>query len=413
MAVIKLRTAIVIVLTILAAAVFSLILLPRWQSRTKAGANFPKQTGGDQSLSVDPKPLPAESRGPGGTSVDKLDADKEAMWSPQGQPAAPRKSGQLPPVNFEAERVARGPAPDTPRSEFGKRPEPAENRGEAAGDGERPLNLRNLKEVSIESQPMESRRPNSEGLTEKTPNAVKYEQLKKLLGRMHDPLKGMDGDLGRNNNAQRSRILTKEALEKLAEKYNSDDGTEERFEIVDKGKEPEREIPLRFEPDNERERARPRERQPTFGMNKGPPNPKGGRWENTPDTNINRNNNNMMADRLPKSDNGANARAAMGINPDHQKVPTIATTPVLTTTTVPSTTTPPATTLPPTPNPAKDLPSMKRGSVVIRPERLPPPAIGSDIYYSLLTAPLYHNLRFSLQYLTWLQTVDPKQVSRN
>ena len=80
-------------------------------------------------------------------------------------------------------------------------------------------------------------------------------------------------------------------------------------------------------------------------------------------------------------------------------------------TTVPSsTTTPPATT---PPNPMKDLPSMERGSVDIRPERLTPPANSSDIYYSLLTAPLYHNLRFSLQYLTWLQTVDPKHVSLN
>ena len=60
--------------------------------------------------------------------------------------------------------------------------------------------------------------------------------------------------------------------------------------------------------------------------------------------------------------------------------------------------------------PVKDLPSMRRGSVEIRPERLPPPVHSSDIYYSLLTAPVYHNQRFSLQYLTWIQTVDPKQV---
>ena len=59
------------------------------------------------------------------------------------------------------------------------------------------------------------------------------------------------------------------------------------------------------------------------------------------------------------------------------------------------------------------LPFITRGSVEIRPERLPPPAHSSDIYFSLLTAPKYHNLRFSLQYLTWLQTVDPKQVTIN
>ena len=62
---------------------------------------------------------------------------------------------------------------------------------------------------------------------------------------------------------------------------------------------------------------------------------------------------------------------------------------------------------------ATSLPFITRGSVEIRPERLPPPAHSSDIYFSLLTAPKFHNLRFSLQYLTWLQTVDPKQVTIN
>ena len=60
-----------------------------------------------------------------------------------------------------------------------------------------------------------------------------------------------------------------------------------------------------------------------------------------------------------------------------------------------------------------DLPFIKKGNVEIRPERLPPPKNSSDIYFSLLTAPVYHNLRFSLQYLTWLQTIDPKQVCAN
>ena len=58
----------------------------------------------------------------------------------------------------------------------------------------------------------------------------------------------------------------------------------------------------------------------------------------------------------------------------------------------------------------QDLPFLTRGSVEIRPERLPPPAHSSDIYISLLTAPRFHDTRVSLQYLTWLQTVDPKQV---
>ena len=61
--------------------------------------------------------------------------------------------------------------------------------------------------------------------------------------------------------------------------------------------------------------------------------------------------------------------------------------------------------------PVKDLPSMKRGSVEIRPERLTPPAHSSDIYISLLTAAKFHDDRVSLLYLTWLQTFNPKQVS--
>ena len=53
------------------------------------------------------------------------------------------------------------------------------------------------------------------------------------------------------------------------------------------------------------------------------------------------------------------------------------------------------------------LPFITKGSVDITPERLPPPTNSSDIYFSLLTAPVFHNLRFSPQYLTWLQIVDP------
>ena len=47
----------------------------------------------------------------------------------------------------------------------------------------------------------------------------------------------------------------------------------------------------------------------------------------------------------------------------------------------------------------------------VKPERLPPPANSSDIYISVLTAPIYHDKRFALQYLTWMQTVDLKNVS--
>ena len=57
------------------------------------------------------------------------------------------------------------------------------------------------------------------------------------------------------------------------------------------------------------------------------------------------------------------------------------------------------------------LPSMTRGSVKIRPERIPPPAHSSDIYISLLTATKFHETRISLLYLTWLQTINPIQVS--
>ena len=53
------------------------------------------------------------------------------------------------------------------------------------------------------------------------------------------------------------------------------------------------------------------------------------------------------------------------------------------------------------------------GSAAVKttPERLPPPANSSDIYISVLTAPVYHDKRFAVQYLTWLQTVDVKNVS--
>ena len=358
----KPRIAVVIVITILAIAVFSLVLLPRWRSKT----NFPQQTG-DQSNAYT-KPLPAESRGT--AEVDKLDADKDAMWSPQGQQAAVKKPR---PIDSEVDRVAVPP----PRSDSDRRPEPAWKPREAAKDDERPpLNMSNLKEIkSIESQPQAAPKsgPSSKeelGDREKTPNALKYEQLRSLLGRMHDPIVRMNelegGDLKRNEKAQLSKKLGKEALEELAERYNNDgDGMpDERFEIVDKGK--EREMPLRFEPDDERDRAQQiRERQLTFGMNKQP-KPDGERRQRIdgqPDTNVIRNSNKMTGLPLRTETN--------------------------------------------------NLPSMKRGSVEIRPERLPPPADSSDIYYSLLTAPLYHNLRFSLQYLTWLQTIDPKQVSLN
>ena len=419
MAVVKPRTAVVIVITILAAAVFSLVVLPRWRSKT----NFPQQSG-DQSNAY-PKPLPAESRGT--VEVDKLDADKDAMWSPQGQQVAAKKP---PLIVSEVDRVAGPP----PRSDSDRRPEPAWKPREAAKDDERPpLNMRNLKEIkSIESQPQAAPKsgPSSEEEElddhEKTPNSLKYERLRSLLGRMHDPIVRMNelegGDLRRNEKAQLSKKLAKEALEKLAERYDNDGDRipEERFETVDKGK--EREMPLRFEPDNERDRAQQvRERQLTFGMNKQqkPDGERRQRINGQPDTNVIRNNNKMTG--LPlRTDSSDNTQAAMG-NPDHREKPTKVKTPALTITTTtttaspaPTTTvpTPPATTHSP-PNPAKDLPSMKRGSVEIRPERLPPPADSSDIYYSLLTAPLYHNLRFSLQYLTWLQTVDPKQVSLN
>ena len=384
MAVLKPRTAIVIVLTILAAAVFSLILLPRWQSTR---ANSPQQS--DQS-NVNPRPL---------TEVDKLDADKEAMWNPQGQPEATKTvlSSPINPQKPVAKRIG------LPHSESfdSQKPEPVKP-GEAVRDDGQRL-LRKLKETSMESQPQ---RPGAELNSEKTPNTLKYERLRSLLGRMHEPHKKLD-DLNRNDKPKLSKVLEKEALEKLLKKQ--DDEERERFEI-NKGK--GRGIPLVLDPDNEREK----ERQLTFGMNKGQERQRQQTFKGEAGMNLNRN---MGPSWPPTSDNGVNT--AMG-SPSlyRHKEPTKATSPVLTTTiaattsppltTVSSTTPPPPPPLPPTPNPVKDLPSMKRGSVEIRPERLPPPADSLDIYYSLLTAPVYHNLRFSLQYLTWLQTVDPKQV---
>ena len=58
------------------------------------------------------------------------------------------------------------------------------------------------------------------------------------------------------------------------------------------------------------------------------------------------------------------------------------------------------------------LPYITIGSIDIKPERKPPLANLSDVYISVLTAPVYHNSRFAVQYLTWLQTVDPKNVSQ-
>ena len=61
---------------------------------------------------------------------------------------------------------------------------------------------------------------------------------------------------------------------------------------------------------------------------------------------------------------------------------------------------------------AGGTPYIAIGTREIKPERLPAPVNSSDIYISVLTAPVYHNSRFALQYLTWLQTVDPKNVSQ-
>lgn len=43
-------------------------------------------------------------------------------------------------------------------------------------------------------------------------------------------------------------------------------------------------------------------------------------------------------------------------------------------------------------------------------EKVDLPQDGSDIYISVLTTPGYHDSRLSRQYITWMQTVHPKQV---
>ena len=428
MAVVKPRTAIVIVLTILAAAVFSLILLPRWQSTKTANSAPPVLEPSDQSASVNPKPL-SESL----AKVDKLEADKEAIWSPhdQGQPGATRKGMPPSPMNPETrkpggiERVGqdhlRRPesAFDSPRKTGS---EPAGRPGEEAErggiDGQRLL--RKLKE-SVDSQPPLHSSSKEPG--EKTPNTVKYERLMSLLGRMHDPLvkPGRDRDLAGNDKAKLSKVFAKEALEKLTKKYNNKKG-ESGLEI-DKPKEPGRDIPLLLGTDNDPPRPGPRARERQL-MNKVRELEGERPQEIKPaeaNTNLNRNNNdNNMPQRFDSSVNTAMGNPSPPSDRRHKEKPTTkaATTPVLTTTMATTTPQPPPlttvapTTLPPAPK-ALDLPSMMRGSVEIRPERIPPPAHSSDIYYSLLTAPVYHNLRFSLQYLTWLQTVDLKQVSES
>ena len=405
MAAVRLRTAVVVVLTILAAAVFSLMLLPRLR-------RAPDQSEANGAA------LPAESAL---TEVDKPAADKQAMWHPQAQakpeatwtnvlPPGKDPVAQRPGVMAERVGLPRSKSFGSPENDH---PRPAgipgdqEAPAELGDDG---LLLRKLKEISIESRPPQvPQRPNSDKLdSEKTPNSVKYERLKSLLGRMHDPhVEGVDRDLGKvDDRPKLTKILAKEAVERLAKKYDN--------ERLERGKGKEREMSLLFGTDNEQERGRgrARERQLMFGTNNGQEKEGERRQKSEGEAGTNLNRNGVVADWSRKPD--SHVISAVGNTHRHEE-PTKATSPVSTTTmaaTTPVPSAPPAPLPPaPPPNPVKDLPSMKRGSVEIRPERLPPPAHSSDIYYSLLTAPVYHNLRFSLQYLTWLQTVDPKQVS--
>lgn len=395
MAVLKPRTAVVIVLTILAAAVFSLVLLPRWQS-TKANSGSQRN---DQSS---PKSF-AESLV---TKFDKLEADKEAMWNRNPNPRAGQpettKSVLSTPMRVNSQKpvseihVVGASSSESFQESNG--PKPAPQKPPAAGgaegdDGQRLL--RKLKEISEES------RPQSPEKLERTPNAVKYERLRSLLGRMHEPA-NMETPVDlRDEKPRLSTILEKEALERLVKQRNDEEAGARPVRLdADKGQ--EREIPLRYGIDNRQERER-------LGISKGQERLRQLKYEGE----VHSRNDIMAPDLSPKADNSVNN--AMGnFNPslsDRHNAPTKATmrTSVLTTTSSFLTTV--SSTPQPLLNPVKDLPSLKRGSVEIRPERLPPPAHSSDIYYSLLTAPVYHNLRFSLQYLTWLQTVDPKQVS--
>ena len=349
MAMVRPRTAIVIILTLLAAAVFSLILLPRWQAK-KANSS---QT--DQSNNLLPLAVSVVK-----DKVDKLSADREAIWKPQGQPVAPISNSVSIPSSKETKTVESVSSFDTrePKSQI------VEEKPRAAVREEQRL-VKKQNKIKIESQPQ---RPED---LEKTPNALKYEKLKSLLRQMHEPR--VEAPVGfRNDKPKLSQVLEKETLEQLI---------------------------------NERDRQEGK-RPPGLEMDRG-----------GVDGTLNRNN--FAAPRLPpKADSSADT-AMRGGPAAYRHEPTKVTTPVLTTT-IATTTSPPVVTTTTTSSPPltttmnpviKDLPSLTRGSAKITPERLPAPAHSSDIYYSLLTAPVYHNLRFSLQYLTWLQTVDPKQVS--
>ena len=98
--------------------------------------------------------------------------------------------------------------------------------------------------------------------------------------------------------------------------------------------------------------------------------------------------------------------------------PSVSVTGLSTSRTEPITTAPtPTTTAPPsTSSPTLHVGRTKHGSDeqerrLTLAERVELPQDGSDIYISVLTTPGYHDSRLSRQYITWMQTVHPKQVS--
>lgn len=317
MALVKPRTAAVIVVTVIVAAVFSLVLLPRWQAARAVNSSQPS-TNADQSLA----------------KLDEPDPGSEAMWNPKDPSETSEKNVNPRKPVVESVPDASDRSPNLPPLNVEPKAKPREVLNVLKNDN---------RKIRVESQP--------KGAKDETPNALKYEKLLKLLRQIHDPQGDDTVDL-RNNKPKLSKELEKEALKVLAEEHHQQEG---------------------------------------WGSDgRDAPPPRG---------------NSMAAPITSRPDgSGTNDRSNEG-NPSNRRESSKArTSQALTTTSSP------LTTPPPTPNPAKDLPSMRRGSVVFTPERLPPPANSADIYYSLLTAPAFHNLRFSLQYLTWLQTLDPRQV---
>ena len=66
-----------------------------------------------------------------------------------------------------------------------------------------------------------------------------------------------------------------------------------------------------------------------------------------------------------------------------------------------------------TANMTMEVTSSDGKAVIVRPERVVPPAANvSNVYVSVLTVPKLHESRLSYQLMTWTQSFNPRQVGR-